>query len=47
MVIIFLEEIADLEKEYSGLKRDFDSSAKNVILGEAGDPSFSHKIKNH
>ena len=31
MLIFYLDDIADLEKEFSGLKEDLTTSAKNAI----------------
>ena len=33
MLIFYLDDIADLEKEFSGLKEDLTTSAKNAIQG--------------
>lgn len=31
MIVFFLDDIADLEKDYSGLSQDFQSSAFNAV----------------
>jgi hypothetical protein len=46
ILIFFLDDIADLEKEYSGLREDLTNSAQNALKGEADEPTFCYKIRN-
>jgi hypothetical protein len=46
MLIFFLDDIADLDKSYSGLRQDLNNSAKNAVKGEPDEPTFSYTMRN-